>query len=395
MSATQKFIRKYRKVDTLIGPSTVYAYRVNGKLVILFGDLHSETCDETEHSEYLLNFLNDLFTVSKKCIDFFIETVEFSKISKTLYPHPTATDELKVIAKTLSSRIKSYSKHTEVSGIHKVAGAFVKCYAQRRVKCPIKYSGVRFHNIDLRYVVTSPFAAHVAMHHVFMIPFAEINPEPVLMEYYQALVAEGGYIKMFDMLTSGVLYKMLPFYDRVYAAFHPNKYFTKNFVITDLRESMYYLISKQLAALPETLRESLVAFMRKEFVLCNDYLLNDITETGHPRKVRMIKLMSCIMDVYTLARLLKTSLYADSNVIVCYAGDAHTNRYARFLKEHYTQVVNENAFRNVCDIDMSEYDTVEGGCIRTEYTGFSTVLSDLSRQLELPGEGCSLKPFRK
>lgn len=388
------FIRKYSSIDTLIGPSTVYAYLVKDKLVILFGDLHSETCDETENSEYMLNFLNDLFNVSKKCVDFFIETVEFSKVSKTLYPKESSTEELKALTKSLSRTIKHYSKVSSIeSGIHKVSGAFIRCYSQRRVRCPSKYAGVRFHNIDLRYIVTSAYAKDVMMYNVLMTPYNEVYPETVLIEYYQALIQEGGFIKMFDMITSGVLYKILPFYDRIYSVFYKQKHFTKTFVITDIREAMYYLVSKQLLALPDQIRADLVSFMRNEFVLCNDYLLNDISEAGCIPRIRIIKLMSCIMDTYTLARMLKASMYSDSNVLVCYAGDAHTNRYARFLEKTGVCVENQNAFRNVCDIDMSEYDTVEGGCIRTRNVGFKNILIALKKQLYLPGEGCSLKKF--
>lgn len=36
----ESFIEKYKNIDVLQGPSHVYAYNLNGKFILLFGDIH-------------------------------------------------------------------------------------------------------------------------------------------------------------------------------------------------------------------------------------------------------------------------------------------------------------------------------------------------------------------
>jgi len=75
------FIKKYRTLENLLGPTKLQYYMVNKKIIIMFEDIHIKpdtNCNTTsKNSKWIDKFLLDLFKCYTVYIDYFQETYLF------------------------------------------------------------------------------------------------------------------------------------------------------------------------------------------------------------------------------------------------------------------------------------------------------------------------------
>lgn len=378
----QEFYEKYLKIDTLLGGSYLYAYHVNGRLLVLFGDYHGHVCDKASagRAEHLRTFLRDLFTVSQSCVDFFLETTQFSKVSKSMYA-PEHIDYLRYMqAHHLSDTPETDEEIEEV--FHEFHG----CFSQER-KC--EYTKTRFHNFEYRRLLTERNIRPLVFNKIFTL--AEKETDPVkLRKHYTALLAEGGYSRFLYMILSGDLSQVLSVYDRLFSVFFNSQdYFTRNFTVADLEKSMYHLVHKQLTQLPLSERITVIRYLKSEIDITNRAYLQQL-RSGNAGSITSIKVI--LMDMYALPRLLKSLFtYSDSNVVVCYGGNAHLNRYAKFIQKVLGNraITNDNVWYSPGNYP----DNPDPGCIRTKNVKWVPFMNALLAQLSRPGKGCHIKKF--
>lgn len=373
-----EFYQKYLNVDTILGGSYLYAYNVNGRLLIFFGDYHGVVCNKKTagRAEHLRTFLRDLFTVSKSCVDFFLETTQFSKVSKVMY-QPENIDYLRYMqAHHLSDTPE------EDEEIEEVFHEFHECFSQERV---CKYDTTRFHNFEYRRLLTEQRIKPLVFNKIFTLAEKETDSKK-LSAHYAALNVEGGYHKLLEMILTGKLEGVLPFYDRVLSVFHDVPgYFTKNFTVADLHQSMYHLVHKQLMEVPVTLRNQVMHFLRSEIAGTNADFMKK-------RGASVTSIKVILMDMYALPRLLKSLFtYSDSNIVVCYGGNAHLNRYAKFIEK----VIKVRPIANNNDWYSPGYysSNPDPGCIRTKNVKWVPVMNALKSYLTQGKQGCNIKKF--
>lgn len=85
-----KHFDDYKKIETLLGPSSLATYEIEGRTILFFRDIHippKNICYDKCNPEkcmWISDFLKDLFKITPKCIDFFVKQLNGYKSKQNL-----------------------------------------------------------------------------------------------------------------------------------------------------------------------------------------------------------------------------------------------------------------------------------------------------------------------
>jgi len=378
-------LEEYRNVSTLTGPSFFYSYLLNDRLIIMFGDIHVPECTpKDKNTKTIAQFLSTL-AATGSTVDIFIEHIEFSKVTDSVYQKYTM--EYLMHASELMSVSQNY-------GLGAVNRKFAECYAKvKNTHCKTAYPSTRFHNIEYRrFFRTHTYTDNLCMPSVFALPQGPGN----IMKHIRATVKNSGFERLFYYILTGRLSRILELFDIMYseAYFGVADHFTKTYTTSDLMTCQYDLVSKQINAIPVQVREKLIIFLMNEFNVHHQYFINSVKGGNVSVYLEYFLMLfpAVILDAYALARVVKSTYYPDSNVIVVYAGDDHVNRYAKFMQTvlHAKVISNtnkwviESVYSNKGEL-MSFTDTpgvpVIKGCILTDSVNWIDTIDLLSERI--------------
>lgn len=272
----------------LFGPSILQILKLNGKLILLFGDQHNKF-DDVDRSKFTINYFTNLLIENiPACIDIFIESAApFVQNS---------TNNL-----IYSQENKPKNKPIWDSELIPVILNFWESLGN--YKTPINTNYNRIHNIDIRKQINKKY---------------NLINIPVTQQYVV-------YYNLFVALLTGnmtLLAEMLNY-------LHETNIYNDEDIIN---ESSLLKIHKQYEYLP--LKNKLMNVLIDDL---NKYQLTFDKDLLDKYILRFSKRIGArIMDLYALSRILKSIyVYNDSAIIIAYAGSGHTMYYAEKLIEVY------------------------------------------------------------
>ncbi|QKF94884.1 hypothetical protein QKU48_gp1426 [Fadolivirus algeromassiliense] len=434
-------IEKYKTYKTILGPSNVYAYKVNNKLIIMFGDVHIEpieicktVCEKNRSTcIWIDDLLDDIFLNTPICIDFFCETtILFQLEEKT---KQKVEDLLKLNLEF--AKIKENEK-----GLKRVLIKYSECFGPFKKLC--KYPKLRFHNIEIRRHVDINYSISNENDNIFTYTrnqlqrrlnyIKETVKENVAIDSYYHLYGQvskfyGSYISnlhiyldLWKNLFHGDMNKFAENIKQLFGWVPIYKSNEQFYTTEALMKSPLMRFNKQIKNLPNYIVESMYDSFKIVFdeiiqggidIVKKVYILEvkKADDAGeyldmllHSINILIVKFGVVIDDMYAYARLWKSILlYEDSSVMIIYAGDDHIRNYIRLLFEMKGQIVKEK-FKGFMDpntlkgneltkIKISEIverkDTVSNACIDTD-NNWIKIMNELGVMYN-DVKSCSLK----
>lgn len=280
-------------IKRIIGPNSLAVMKLNGKIILMFGDYHYKTdeCNTHKPGDKSIVEILDLFErYSPKVVDLFIEAYELVQGYQDEYKDKYSNirlGEVKLPDTMLSEIIKQYWP----------------CFGNDKTLC--RYEKLRIHNMDFRR-----------------------NPNPKYDLYPISSIFNIKNTKIAYLnLIIGLLYGDM---DMVADSLNIIRN-TQEYRASDIiHESNYTKVAKQYENIPKS-RE-----LREEIV--NRFITGvydiDISEKYKGLYTAIIE--KYIMDIYALPRIIKSIyLYNDSGIIVVYGGYAHISDYTEILQKLY------------------------------------------------------------
>lgn len=350
------------------GPVSMYVYHLKKKLVILFGDSHTQPkymcSDWGPPATKFPDFLQKLFLESRFCVDFFFETKYIPK----------------------ESTAKPF-KSTEDIMINDVRNQFQDCLTSvSKDKCQ-KYGNVRMHYVDIR-------------HHD--LPQEQVNAYYLYPSVYKSLrwfwntnfkkKLSQREVYMFHEINKSLNAKETVSVIKYIIGLTNVKPNVSVFARKDI-ETMRRLLDKQLNVLPVNLKKKIQHAFAKDLDENISYLLNiakssfnsmAMSQYAHKLDISSVNVILfaripiILMDTYLMARLFKLSL-KDGKLAIIYAGAEHIENYSNFLNN------NLNGSIEVFKKPMSMFRVK---CIKIPDSVVTTITKITS---EYPTKQCSMK----
>lgn len=305
---------KRKTGNNLFGPDYLQILKLNGRLILLFGDNHEKIEDFDNSALNIKDLILGLIKNIPACIDIFIEAAPYfvqGADNRDMY--------------TLESKdrfdIPDY-------GLTQVIGEFWESFGN--YKNPQTTYFNRVHNINPRYQPNKKY---------------DLGKLPVWTSYevYHNLILS---------LIIGDTYYMVDSLNYLFETDIYNAEDIKN-------ESNLLKISKQYKDIP--LKDKLIDEIIKD--LDNHELSFDKKLLPKFRSMMSVRLAKKIMDVYALPRILKSIyVYDDSDIIIVYAGAAHTTYYTEKLLKIYDATLlyesekNNDTYNNYKSSGMTDYE---------------------------------------
>ena len=399
------FIKKYRALENLLGPTKLQYYMVNKKIIIMFEDIHIKPdadCNTTsKNSIWIDKFLLDLFKCSPVYIDYFQETYLFRQLSKS--------------QKKTKFTENSYMYKSDIvinknsTGIERLNNIFHQCLGPIKTNC-MKYGKVRFHNIEFRrFMSKHPYdlfwGGHNSLFSIalyYMISQKNISFEFPIKDNFIINIINNtvnirenddkiySYIdnidKYYDIMINFIDGDMKKLSKNILALMLPFKSFVKNsdtlydmFLPDNLiKHSLYMKIHKQLKKLDKKMVNNIKHFFKKQYDIyiqsVIDKIKNDTFDFYRNVREIMILFSTLIFDLYTLSRMLKSIYKYKSSIIVIYAGQTHTSLYNDFINTYILNVKNYDNIENTSEIN---------GCIEVYNDKWQDVMDIIEKQFYL------------
>ena len=419
------FIKKYRLIQKLLGPSEITYYNIDNKFILLFEDLHMtpfDICNPSLPTSKMINiFLKDLFKCSPVCIDYFQETTSFRQLSKN--------QKHLLKDKELSEYSHKIDKHS--FGFDYIFDSFYQCLGPNKKNCS-KFGKVRFHNIEFRRFYTKyPYDImdiDYAGNSIFCIllyylessnkkisfPFTKTkydkNNKKIIFSNYDIKIIKEHIMNLdilvdiinnfidgdMKLLSENILQLVRPFKKSIINSDKIFSYFTPENLIEN---SIYMKISKQLNKLDKNIIKNIKTFFKDEIKI---YIVNNIKYiqkninllSTHQDIVNfynwyyeniMMIFNVIIFDIYTISRFMKSMyVYNDSSFIVIYAGLTHTERYRRFIDKYIKNIKNTNFITNTYNDRFACIDLV------TYNDKWQKTMDSIEKQLKMKPMSCKI-----
>lgn len=331
---TAYFIDQVSLIERLLGPITMSVYRLNDRLIYLFGDMHVPT-GTVQAGAYvtLETFFDYFFHNSPLMCDLFLESYAFLNVpaNETYFDYEDMM----------------YNPKGTTNELGKIIHKYAECLGAEKRTCH-KFGNVQFHNIDFRRIANTKYN----LHDVGEVLIHTFEDQPT--ELSRFLDNRHRYGIILDALILGdlegaseqfkILYQdvplLLPHYE------------TKELE----RESAYDKLGKQFANIPR------VDEVREYFGKLFESLLLNTTPTeddSHEERLKLLhefsfKFEVFFMDAYAIGRMIKSAFLYSKNVIFVYAGAFHIMNYAKILEEIYQaeKVVNIRSNDKFIDISV-------------------------------------------
>jgi hypothetical protein len=416
------FVKKYRMIQKLLGPSEITYYTVDNKFILLLEDKHItpyNICNPDLPTSKMINvFLKDLFKCSPVCVDYFQETLLFRQLKKN--QKNMINDK---IINTYKYKTNKYSY-----GFEHIFDTFYKCLGPNKKNCK-KFGKVRFHNIEFRRFL-SPFPYNtidwdgnsilsILIYYLLSsdkkikFPFTKTKYNKngdamiflnldikIIKEYVENVDVLIDIIDNFmdgDMeeLSKNILFLVSPFKDNIVNSDKIFSYFTPENLINN---SHYMKISKQFDKVDKNIVKNIKTFIKNESILLIENIRFLKKEVNYLKSDddfinfyswywnNIIMEFNCIIfDIYTIARFVKSLyVYDDSSFIVIYAGALHTARYRRFIEKY---------IKNIKDTDfiINAYSDMYG-CIDivTYNEKWQKLMNNIEKQLKKKNMTCNI-----
>lgn len=303
------------KRHKLFGPSMVQILKLNGKLITLFGDHHRKVEDIPEWSFNISEFIEFLIQYIPACFDIFLESGEALV---------QGTEDIDVY------KMANKSKYDLNYGLPKVVGDYWESLGNYKKPDPTNFN--RIHNINIRKQLDSKY---------------NLQYLPVTSDYdiYNYL-----YIGLLNGEAKLIAYCLNYLFE--------TDTYTEEKIIN---ESNLLKISKQYKDIPygNELKSVILDDLHKNELAFDKNLLTKF------KGMMSVRLARKIVDIYALPRILKTIyVYDDSDIIIVYAGAAHTVYYAQKLVQYGAEVLYETnnedgMYINYKNLGMTEYEISE------------------------------------
>lgn len=399
------FIKKYRTIENLLGPTKLQYYMVNNKIIIMFEDTHvkpEDNCNITsKNSIWIDKFLLDLFKCSPVYIDYFQETYLFRQLSKS--QKKTKFSENSYMYK---SNIVVDKNST---GIERLNNIFHQCLGPIKTNC-MKYGKIRFHNIEFRRFMSKyPYDLFWGGYNsLFSIALYYMTSQkniliefPIKDDFIINIINNTVNIRDYDDNISSYIYNIDKYYDiminfidgdmkklskNMLALMVPFKSFVKNSkTLFDMfqpenliKHSLYMKIHKQLKKLDKKIVNNIKHFFKKQYEVYLRGIINNIKNNTSDLykniKELMVLFSTLIIDLYTLSRMLKSMYKYKSSIIVIYAGKTHIGLYNEFINTYILNVKSYDNIENASEIN---------GCIELYNDKWQDVMNIIEKQFYL------------
>ena len=341
-----RFLEMFKNLKRIIGPSGLNVFMIGGKIFFLFNDYHvppmphcfKDCGDRDQYCAKFDDFLEQFFRASPVCVDFFLETNQFQQLAFTEKDQPYVPVD--------------YGWKGDYY-IHKTMKKFEECLGPRKRDCQKNYPKTRIHNIEFRRFRNSIYDLTARDLNLFTSPKHYMESFGFDQNMEKFLDQVDNHRGIFEAFLDGDMTKLSNLILTTYAPMKRifprlDRDFNADALVFN---SLYTKLAKQFDPLPERIKQASKQALLNRYDTLVQKHLNQIKYIKDATGVYCIPDDSAcvleledqltqfnadfnvlILDSYAVGRMLKALyVYGDANIIIAYAGGAHTRNYSEIL----------------------------------------------------------------